>query len=121
MTESRSVTIAWIRLGAVAGLATCVVYPALAFLPVSRVVAAALSAAWGPLLGVASMGLGKLLQVRRRSVAAQIAVPLNFAAGALVTAMLLVQIAVGERAEGHAVQSEHNVSVISAPTHVSKN
>ena len=49
------------------------------------------------------MGLGRLLQVQRRSVAVQLAVALNFAAGALVTAMLLVQLAVGSRTHGQAV------------------
>jgi hypothetical protein len=106
VTESSSTTLAWIRLGVVAGLASCLVYPALVFLPVSGVAAAALAAAWGPLLGVASMGLGKLLQVHRRSVAVQLAVGLNFAAGALVTAMLLVQLAVGARAHGGEVSPE---------------
>ena len=106
MTELASQTLVWIRLGAVAGLASCVVYPALVFLPVSRVLAGVLAAAWGPLLGVASMGLGRLLQVQRRSVAVQLAVALNFAAGALVTAMLLVQLAVRDRTQGSEVPPE---------------
>ena len=106
MTESPSPTLAWIRLGVVAGLASCLVYPALVFLPVSGVMAAVLAAAWGPLLGTASMGLGRLLQVHRRSVAVQLAVALNITAGALVTSMLLVQLAVRARVHGGEVPPE---------------
>lgn len=53
-----------------------------------------LIAAWGPLLGLGSYGLGRLLQVERPSWMAQAGLLLNFTAGALVTSMLLVQIAV---------------------------
>ncbi len=96
--ESPRQTLSLIRIGVGTGLATCVVYPALIFLPVSRVTGAVLAAAWGPLLGIASIGLGRLLQAEHRSVPAQLAVVFNFAAGVLVTAMLLVQMAVGSRA-----------------------
>jgi len=85
---------AWIRVGFAAGLASCFVYPALIFLPLPYAVSAALVAAWGPLLGLGSYGLGRLLQVERPSWLSQGGVLLNFAAGALVTAMLLVQIAI---------------------------
>ncbi len=96
--QSPSQTLCLIRIGVATGLATCVVYPALIFLPVPKVVGVTVAAAWGPLLGVACIGLGRLLHVEQRSVPAQLAVVFNFAAGVLVTAMLLVQAAVTARA-----------------------
>jgi len=68
--------------------------------PNGRAGAKLLPAAMGPLLGVASLGLGRLLQIQRPSVPAQLAMAFNFAAGALLSAMLLIQLAVKARAQG---------------------
>ncbi len=98
--DPRDLVLRWIRVGAVSGVATCVVYPSLIFIPLPDRVGAALAAAWGPLLGIASLGLCKLLQIDRRSMSAQLGAVFNIAAGALVTSMLLVQIATGMRVGG---------------------
>jgi hypothetical protein len=102
-SESKEPILRWIRCGAVCGVAACVVYPSLIFIPLPDRAAALLAAAWGPLLGIASLGLCKLLQVERRLIGAQLGAVLNIAAGALVTSMLLVQIAAGMRASGEKV------------------
>ena len=95
-TSSHPHAMTAIRAGIVAGFGVCVLYPALIFLHPSVPIAAALSAAWGPLLAVASIGLGRLLALHRDSYATTLAVRFNTIGGALISAMLLVQIAVGE-------------------------
>ncbi len=89
-----------VRWGAIAGLATCIVYPLVAFSPLpgdSRVV---LAATMGPLLGIASWGLRQFLILDRPSAAADLGAVSNALAGALVTAMFLVQAATGMRIHG---------------------
>lgn len=86
-----------VRVGALAGLATCVVYPMLIFVPLPDVATVVLASAMGPLFGVASWGLRQLLRLHRPSLAADLGAISNALAGALLTAMLLVQIAVGIR------------------------
>ena len=88
----------WTRLAGAAGLASSLVYPLLVFVPLPTPAQAALAGAWGLLLGAASLGLGRLLELDRRSIAARLGALANALAGALVVAMLHVQIAVGERA-----------------------
>ena len=99
-------TSTWARVGLAAGLGACLVYAGIALqhLPYPGLILAA--AFLGPLLGAAGMGLGKFLQAERKSVAAQMAVAFNFAAGALVSAMLLVQLAVKARVQGTPVPVE---------------
>jgi hypothetical protein len=89
-----------ILVGALCGLAACAVYPILIFSDLPDAAAAALASAMGPLLGVASVGLREFLTVHRRTVAADLGAASNALAGALLTAMLLVQIAVGIRTGG---------------------
>ena len=95
-----------IRAGVAAGFGTCVVYPLLIFAPLPDVLTVTLAALMGPLLGVSSWGLREFITVHRRSVLTDLGVASNALAGALLTAMLLVQIAVGERAGGQRVSSE---------------
>jgi hypothetical protein len=85
-----------IRAGIVAGFGVCFLYPALIFIPMPIPFTALLAAAWGPLLAVSSIGLGRFCTLHRRSFATDLAVWFCTIGGALVTAMLLVQIAVGE-------------------------
>lgn len=81
-------------------------YPALVFLHLPRPGLVLLAAAFGPLLGITSLGLGRLLQLARPSVPAQLAVAFNFAGGTLITAMLLVQLAAGARSPDTGSSSE---------------
>jgi hypothetical protein len=105
-SKSAAYTMRAIRTGVFAGLGVCLLYPALIFVPMPTPLTAALAAAWGPLLAVASIGLGRLLNLERESYATDLAVRFNIIAGALVGAMLLVQIAVGETMKGAATPRE---------------
>lgn len=93
--------IAVIRWGAVAGLATCVVYPIMIFVPLPTLPTVVLAASMGPLLGVASWGLREFLNLEKRRPAADVAAISNAIAGALFSAMILVQLAAGIRSEDH--------------------
>jgi hypothetical protein len=106
MVQTSSCSLAWIRTGIAAGMASCLAYPSLVFLHLPRAALVLVAAALGPLLGVATYGLGRLLQISRPSVSAQLAVAFNFAGGALVTAMLLIQLAVKTRASGNPLSPE---------------
>lgn len=95
-----------IRAGVVAGLGVCLLYPALIFVPMPMPLTAALAAAWGPLLAVASIGIGRLLKLQRESHATDLAVLFNTIGGALVSAMILIQLAVGEAMQGASTPRE---------------
>ena len=95
--ESSDRLVLW---GAIAGLGTCVVYPLVAFSPLPDPAKVVLAALMGPLLGVASWGLRQFLVLHRPTVAADVGALGNALAGALVTAMFLVQAAVGMRVAG---------------------
>ncbi len=104
--DSSSASVVWIRTGVAAGLGVCLVYPVLVFLHLPIPAVVVFAAAMGPLLGVASLGLGKLLQIPRPSIPAQLAMAFNFAAGALVSGMLLVQLAVKTRWHGPTISPD---------------
>jgi hypothetical protein len=88
-----------IRWGAAAGLATCAVYPLLILVPLPTLPTVLLASSMGPLLGVASWGFREFLNLERRRVAADVAAIANAIAGALFSAMILVQLAAGIRNE----------------------
>lgn len=67
------------------------------FAPLPLELTVVLASSMGPLLGCASWGLREFLTLHRRALAADLAVASNALAGALLTAMLLVQLAVGVR------------------------
>ena len=83
----------WVHVGIGAGLWATVAYPVMVFVPLpTRTLTVALAASFGPALAFASVGLHRFLAVHRDSVAAQAAAIANVVAGALVTAMILVQL-----------------------------
>jgi hypothetical protein len=86
-------------IGAIAGVATCATYPALVVAPLPLELAAVLGAAFGPLLGAASWGLREFFTLWRRTLASDLAAAVNAIAGALFSAMVLVQLAVDERTD----------------------
>jgi hypothetical protein len=92
--HEQDLTLEWIKLGGVCGLASMVVFAVMVATPLPDAPSAALAALFGPLLSLASYGLYRLLRLNRNSVSLQIAVVSNAIAGALVTAMLMVQLAV---------------------------
>jgi hypothetical protein len=83
-----------VRVGIGAGFATCLVYASLVAVDLPDAPAVVLAAAMGPLLGAASWGLREFLSLHRRQLASDLAAASNAIAGAVVTAMFLVQIAI---------------------------
>ena len=98
MNAHTPVDIRWIRLAVAAGFATCLIYPSLLLAPLPAWVTVTFAAGIGPLLGMASIGLYRLLRLHRRSLAAELGVVCNVLAGCLFSTMLLVQLAARQRA-----------------------
>ena len=95
VNETGRVEVQWIRIGAVVGLWACLAYPAMVFLRLPLAVTAAVAASFGPALAIACVGLWRLIRLHHGSVAAGAAAGLNALGGALFTAMVLVQMAIG--------------------------
>jgi hypothetical protein len=66
--ESPIISVTWIRMGVVAGLSACLIYPAIIFLHLPKLALVVLAALLGPILGVTSLGLGRLLQHNFQSI-----------------------------------------------------
>lgn len=88
-----------------AGFAACLAYPLGVFAPLPLPARTLCLAAFGPLLGLGSYGLFRLLSLEAPCVRAALGAAANAIAGALFTAMMLVQLAAGERGEGAYAQS----------------
>jgi hypothetical protein len=84
-----------LRLGIFAGFVACLSYPLAAFVPLPMRATAAIAACFGPALALACFGLKGLLDVEKRTISSALGLLLNALAGALFSAMALVQIAVG--------------------------
>jgi hypothetical protein len=106
VTQQPSSSVVWIRTGVVVGLVGCVVYPTIIFLHLPKLTLVVLAATLGPLLAITSLSLGTLLQLPRPSVPAQLGMIFNLAAGVLVSAVLLVQLAVKAELHGASVPRE---------------
>lgn len=101
MNQGSASELRWIRAGMVAGVWACAAYPVAIFVPLPMWISATLAASFGPALGIACVGLWRLIQLHQISIAAAAAAGLNAIGGALFTAMLLVQMAVGIAAGDH--------------------
>ncbi|MGA2196388.1 MAG: hypothetical protein ABSH40_14065 [Bryobacteraceae bacterium] len=95
-----------VQTGIVAGLFTCLAYPVLVFVPLPKLATTTLAACFGPALGVASFGLRKLLDLKAPLLSSALAWLLNALAGALFSAMALVQMAVHYSAGGEKVSGQ---------------
>lgn len=84
----------WVEVGIVAGFIASITYPIMVFIPLPRMLTITLGAAFGPSLAIASVGLYYFLKTERETVATQIGAFTNVIAGALVTAMIIVQLAI---------------------------
>lgn len=84
----------WTTIGIVSGLVACLVYPTLILASLPRVPQVLLGASFGPALAVASVALRRILEARRRAPSLELAAMCNTLAGALVTAEILVQLAI---------------------------
>jgi hypothetical protein len=96
----------------IAGLLANVAYVLTAAVPLGHVAGPVVASLFGPLIAGASVALYLLLAAERATLAGQLAAIANVVAGALVTAMLLVQIAVDD------VKAELSPAVHDAFKHV---
>lgn len=94
--------IRWIQAGVVAGICASAFYPSLLFAPLPPGPAAAVAALLGPAIGVGSLGLRQLIRLHGGSVLATIGAIHNLIAGALFSAMAMVQLAVRQRTSSEA-------------------
>jgi len=85
---------AWMRIGIVSGLVACFAYPIMILVPLPRIPQLILGASFGPALATACVALARVLQSRRRAPSLELAAIFNALAGALVTAMIIVQMAI---------------------------
>jgi hypothetical protein len=84
----------WTKTGIVSGLLACFVYPIMVLVSLPRIPQLILGASFGPALAAASVALAHVLQARRHSPSLELAAIFNSLAGALVTAMIVVQLAI---------------------------
>ena len=89
----------WRPTAAITGLAAVAAYTLLVAVPLPDKIAAVVASMFGPLVGCASIGLYRVLAWRRETIAGFLAAIANVAAGALVVAMLLVQLALDDAEE----------------------
>jgi hypothetical protein len=85
----------WLLLAA--GFSACLAYPLGVFAPLPIPVRTLLLAFFGPLLGLGSYGLFRVLSLNRVSACGALGAASNAIAGALFAAMILVQLAAGHR------------------------
>jgi hypothetical protein len=95
-----------IQAGIVAGFFACVAYPLAVFAPLPKLATITLAACFGPALAIASYGLRRLLELDMPRVSSALGLWLNALAGALFSAMALVQMAVGYSAGGNKVSAQ---------------
>jgi hypothetical protein len=98
-THDPLVTRRWVRVAAFCGLYACIAYPVMVFVPMPLALQLIIGGMFGPALGIASVGLLYLLRLYRPTVMGQVAAISNVLAGALVTAMIVVQLAVRSSAD----------------------
>ncbi len=90
----RGVLNTWIKIGIASGLLACLVYPVLILASLPRIPQVILGASFGPALVVASVALRHVLESRRRTASLELAAISNTLAGAMVTAEIMVQLAI---------------------------
>ena len=84
----------WAWIGIAAGFLACFSYPILIFASLPRMPQVLLGASFGPALAVASIALAHILGARRRAPSLELAGISNALAGALVTAEIIIQLAI---------------------------
>ena len=84
----------WTRIGIASGSLACFAYPLMVYVPLPRIAQVIFGASFGPALAMASVALAHILHARRRAPSVELAAICNSLAGALVTAMIIVQLAI---------------------------
>ncbi len=97
--ESRSLAYQWIRLGAICGPLAMITYALLIFVPLPNFLGMLLVSAFGPLVGIVSVGFYYFLASERKTVTLQIAAVAMIVAIGCLTMMLIVQQSLNIRME----------------------
>ncbi len=84
----------WMIIGIATGLVACIVYPVMTLVDLPLIPQLILGASFGPALAIASIALAQILQARLFTPTVKLAEIFNSLAGALVTAMIIVQLAI---------------------------
>ena len=84
----------WTRIGIISGFLACVVYPVMTLVSLPRIPQLILGGSFGPFLATASVALSNIMLARHRRPTLQLAAIFNALAGALVTAMIIVQLTI---------------------------
>lgn len=85
---------AWAQVGIATGIVACSVYPIMILVSLPRIPQLVLGGSFGPALAVASIALAHVLAARRQAISLELAAIMNSLAGALVTVMIIVQMAI---------------------------
>jgi hypothetical protein len=103
---SSNATVKTLQLGIAAGFVVCFTYPLMVFAPLPKVALITLAACFGPALAVSSYGLYRMLDLDVPRLSSRLGLLLNALAGALFTAMVLVQLAVRYSLDGEKASRE---------------
>jgi hypothetical protein len=93
MKDNNQTTLKWINIGIICGFVVSVIYPSLQFIS-SFKLGAIVASSMGILLSLASVGLYFFIQIHKKSITSKIALFSNIIAGAILTQMFLVQLAI---------------------------
>jgi hypothetical protein len=93
MPDNNQTTLKWINIGIICGFLVSVIYPLLQFIS-NLLLGVILAASMGILLSLASVGLYYFIQIHKKSITSKIALFSNIIAGAILTQMFLVQLAI---------------------------
>jgi hypothetical protein len=83
----------WIKVGIICGFLVSIIYPALLFVS-DLLLAVILASSMGILLSLASVGLYYFIRIHKEDITSKIALISNILAGAILTQMFLVQLAI---------------------------
>lgn len=84
----------WAKIGIASGILACIVYPVMILVSLPRIPQIILGGSFGPALAIASIALAYILLSPRNKPTIKLAAVFNSLAGALVTAMIIVQLAI---------------------------
>ena len=91
--DNNQTTLSWINTGIICGFLVSVIYPSLQFIS-NLLLGVILATSMGILLSLASVGLYYFIQIHNKSITSKIALFSNIIAGAILTQMFLVQLAI---------------------------
>jgi len=93
-TQNTVMIAGWAKIGIISGLFACFAYPVMTLVSLPRIPQIILGGGFGPAFAIACISLMHILQARKRTPTLELAGILSALAGALVTAMIIVQMSI---------------------------